>query len=170
MPGYNPCCPSPQECLGCAGDVPQEIQVDLTGIADDACSLCGLLNGTFVCAFDGEWPPSESSMCTWRYVGDVGGPCDVDEHECGFLATVDLHVTIEKTVDEHYKLSVLWSYSTTTCTCSSIHEFPCTPFGLIQDDPFDCAGFDDYPVPVAGDGDGQGACDYSEATCLLTAL
>ena len=84
------CCGS---ICGCSGTVPDEIQIDITGIIDDVCTDCDEeISGSFVATktYESEF------LCEWRYYY-TGSPCNMHHIRMGTVATgtyVQLYVQI----------------------------------------------------------------------------
>ena len=63
--GRRKCCCG-GKCGGCSGDIPQEVEVIISGVVNRDCFDCGSLNGTYVLdysAFIGQ----EALACQWLY-------------------------------------------------------------------------------------------------------
>lgn len=60
-PGYPCCCGTEGQCTHC--NIPDRIQIEISGVTNLSCSSCGSLNGTYVLSFTEE----VGYECKWRY-------------------------------------------------------------------------------------------------------
>lgn len=169
-------CPSCEvrDCDACdSGLAPTAIEVNLGSIADDACTSCANLSGFFVCDFAGKLSDLSGQRCIYQYefspsecFGVIGAIIVEIVHDSG-LNTSELRVSLAKNLWEPNGLAP-----------EAVQNL-CVTF---KDDgvsgTYDCDGFSSESLSnITDHGNCTEAsppfddlCDYSSATCTITAI
>jgi len=145
--GWWPCAPCKGEaCEHCAGgSAPEELEVEIAGLADDECYNCGDLNGVYVLTYIGSGPAG----CCWKFSF---------ANTCGFNVLV---ACISHPIALEYQLEVSFGLESGTSDIITWLE-------EIGDYAPNCEEWSSLDVPITSQVQAQ--CDDISATCSVTAL
>lgn len=144
-------------CNGCDGDISSNMQVVLSGIADcGTCSNCSSLDGTYIVPYINNGP------CNFRDCFDVSGSSIV---ACTSVNGFEVQVVSQNLFGTYYVDVNVQTNSDSACGGTGCAG---AQFRALLDEIPSCR-FDGFDVPYASTAVGVG-CDYSGATCTITAI
>lgn len=136
-------------CPQCSAGTPQQFQVDVTGFANDTCTDCANIDGTWILAI-GNNCLGVTGTCAWHY--DASGPL------CGDVFCMDVIVSqVPFSSDRQVRYAAVVGVV-------AIVEFIKTYTGTRPD----CESLSSTDLPFSSNL--QTNCDGSGATVLITAL
>ncbi len=148
-------CASVEGCTGCVDLLgPDEIEVVISGMANNDCTNCTVLDGTYILPL----VSVTGVCCTWRLRTGID-PCPLDPTNCNMFNT-DVEVQICK-IGADFKITVAIVAATT------IGAFDPAAWQLVQDEAYGCLVLEDLSIPPILPIDD--CCDHTSATCLITA-
>lgn len=148
-----------EECSpdACTDESPDQLQVVISGMANDDCTDCASLDGTYV--LDRITSYNNTPTCAYRVLtgvvtcsGEVG---ETREWVITALIGVDDGGDAYLAVELGYTAPTggnIFGWATTSAT------------------PFDCLNFSSESLTVVAAGPGGSACDHTGATCTVTSL
>lgn len=146
---FNPCASCcTEECSFCSGSAPAQLQVVISGIANDGCGTCTTFNDTFILPRDdSEYPTG----CTWHYwISDSGSGC----------TPADIHAHLHVPPFGDYRLDVFartWGPSPNYAAITWTNDYVSKP---------DCNAWNNEDVALAACLE----CNCSSEDCKVTAL
>ena len=156
--GSRCCCSTASNpCFGCSGDITNNMQVVLSGVANcGSCSNCSSLDGTYVVPYISNGP------CNFLDCFDVSSSSIV---ACTSIDGFEIQVVIQNLFGTYYVDVNVQTNSDSACggTGCAGAQFRSTSLSEPS-----CA-FSNYDVPYSSTGVGT-ECDFSGATCKITAI
>lgn len=149
-PWSGSCCPP--LCDRCSGSMPSQFQVVIAGAADKNCPDCDTYDGTYVLDFQEITGPGN---CRWLY--EFSGPCN----------TTELMLLISEVGDPPYDYQISISFDGVYG-----EAWVCSPacFRKVYDTKIDCSNLSNEDIPETHGDQPTSPCDWSGATCKVTAL
>ena len=172
------CKPTNADCATCcnevAGDIPNEVQAVISGIADGTvgspeyeCEDCSGFNGTYLLE-------RLSGQCVWVY--------QFDEHPCTGAPLVDTILLMKLSINGGGNCGSSGSPGDCNWFLEIVEIDPFDPtreintYGYFCDDGVGyglgnkCSGWSSTVLSDCGDGSCSASCDYSSATATITAI